>query len=534
MLSTVLDSIVPDVLPPFQWYIIVLPLLSTLLAYLIGEYLRDQTPAGKPDDAPYRRAYPFVGHFYNQPMDKMVLHGTDAMVALGKVVKLFMPGMRAIIVFDPSVLKKMLVTDVKVWDRNSRIAEIFDPLAGGLALMPNGDRWREARHFFGPFFHTSVVKSYTEIIRGRIANLHAYLCTATTPTSRTPSPIIDLQATFDGLNFDIIATLICGVDPGSLQGNRRLIDAWCFCVDHLMWRFIVKPSYYWKWFKTPDVRRYERSMSMLENMIIDRLHEYETNGVPEGDACVLAEFVRRRNKDPESVPAFLVDDERELVKHLMTFLFAGRDTTSSLLTWVGAYLAEDPTIADRIYAEVSKAEGPLTYELLDRMPYLDAVIKETLRLKPPLPVLFRQPTEARTITWTKPDGTTANQYLGRGQYLMWNSLGVHTHPDHYPDRPNEFVPERWLKNASSTTVSPPTVEKVTPTDAQYTFIPFGAGPRRCVGEKLAMFQAKFILAEMVKNWKWEQANGFSMEIEHVVTLRAKKGIKIRMVPRVLV
>lgn len=97
-----LPARLPDYLPPTVWYFFVPPILIFALLNLTSELLRDHTPKGKVDEAPYMPVLPFVGHFYQHSMDKMVLHGTEAMVSLGKVVKLFMPGMRAIIVFDPS------------------------------------------------------------------------------------------------------------------------------------------------------------------------------------------------------------------------------------------------------------------------------------------------------------------------------------------------------------------------------------------------------------------------------------------------
>ena len=78
-------TIIPTI--PTQWYFFVLPLLSTIAVYLFFEFLRDRTPREKPDDAPHRKAYPFVGHFYYHPMDQMVKHGTeqDTLTSLGKV-----------------------------------------------------------------------------------------------------------------------------------------------------------------------------------------------------------------------------------------------------------------------------------------------------------------------------------------------------------------------------------------------------------------------------------------------------------------
>ncbi|KAJ3042461.1 lanosterol 14-alpha-demethylase [Rhizophlyctis rosea] len=525
LLLTILDHL-PT--PPTGWFVFVLPLLTLLALYLASEFLlREYTPPGQPDEAPFRKPWPFVGHFYNHPMDKMVLHGTEpeAMGRLGKVVKLFMPGLRGVIVMEPGLIKKMLVTDFKAFDRNKKLSEIFNPIAGGLALMPNGDDWREARHFFGPFFHTAVVKGYTEIIRTRIQTLHTHLALHSKPKPNSTTPqTIDLQETFDSLNFDIITLLICGVDPRSLTGDTTLVHAWCQVADHLMWRFIVKFTHYWEFLKTPAVREYERNMKMLEGVVLERLREYETNGVAEDDRCVLAEFIRRRNNDKtrDTVPHFLLNNDREVVKHLMTFLFAGRDTTSALLTWIFAYLTTHPHVLLKLRAELDTLKGEVTYESLDRLPYLDAVLKETLRIRPPLPVLFRELSEDRTLEWQLPTGATARQFLSKGQGVMWNALGIHTHPDHYP-RPLEFLPERWLKDSSSP------IEKVSHhPDAQYTFVPFGAGPRRCVGEKLGVFQTKFVVAEVVRGWEFEAGEGFSMELEHTVTMRAKRGVKVRM------
>ncbi len=151
---------------------------------------------------------------------------------------------------------------------------------------------------------------------------------------------------------------------------------------------------------------------------------------------------------------------RELRDELMTLLVAGHETTATALAWVLERLTRDPARTERLVAEVDAGETA----------YLDAVITETLRLRPVLPVVVRRVKAPTTIAGVElPEGATVAPGI---------SL-VHRRPEVYPD-PDEFRPERFLDEQPGT----------------YTFIPFGGGMRRCLGAAFAQYEMRVVLREL--------------------------------------
>ncbi len=191
---------------------------------------------------------------------------------------------------------------------------------------------------------------------------------------------------------------------------------------------------------------------------------------------ILLDEVRRRREDPEveqrdDILSLLVQarhedgrpmGDRELRDELMTLLVAGHETTATSLAWALERLMRHPEMLDRLREEVATGEDA----------YLDAVVRETLRLRPVLPITLRK----------------LQQPMEIGGYMLPAGVSVapcihlvHRRPDIYPE-PNRFRPERFLEQAPGT----------------YTWIPFGGGVRRCLGASFALFEMKTVLAAVIR------------------------------------
>jgi cytochrome P450 len=161
--------------------------------------------------------------------------------------------------------------------------------------------------------------------------------------------------------------------------------------------------------------------------------------------------------------------DQELRDELVTLLIAGHETTANALAWAVERLARHPEKLERLVEEVSAGESH----------YLEAVITETLRLRPVISIVARRLTEPTEIAgWTLPAGITVTPSI----YL------VHRRPDIYPE-PHRFLPERFLDRPPGT----------------YTWIPFGGGIRRCIGAAFAQFEMRAVLTELVKRRRLDPA-----------------------------
>lgn len=218
------------------------------------------------------------------------------------------------------------------------------------------------------------------------------------------------------------------------------------------------------------------------------------------------------NKKPESGPQNRMTLD-EITAQMLTFFVAGVESVSTVLSTTTYYLALNPECQDRVIAEVDKAtsKGEITYDSLQEMPYLEACFKEAMRLCTPESVITRLCTEETTVA-----GIPFKPGMGVDIALA----GIHHDPENFPE-PEKFNPDRF---------TPENKDSIKP----FTYLPFGAGPRNCVGMRLALVQAKTTLACMLQHVRFETCP------ETMIPLKLKAGqivpffdgpLLLRAVPR---
>lgn len=180
--------------------------------------------------------------------------------------------------------------------------------------------------------------------------------------------------------------------------------------------------------------------------------------------------------------------ETEIVAQCFLFFIAGFETTASTICHVIYELCKNPDYQDRLHQEIVEATSGLDQDsdeyferVVNGIPYLEAVIKEALRLYPPFSVLFRRVTS---------DGySLAGIPLPRDTMVEISAYVVHRHPEYYPE-PERFNPDRFM---------PENKHQLVP----YTFLPFGIGPRNCIGLRFAYQEIKLLLVKLLKRYQFE-------------------------------
>jgi cytochrome P450 len=203
-------------------------------------------------------------------------------------------------------------------------------------------------------------------------------------------------------------------------------------------------------------------------------------------------------------------DDEQLVDNLLTFYLAGHETTATALAWTLYLLAHHPDWARALEAEVeSVTQGsPVAFDHLERLVLVQQVIKESMRLLPPVPVMSRQAAVAITLE---------GQRLAAGASVLIPIYVIHRHARRW-ERPDEFDPRRF----------DPAREDAMP---RYQYMPFGAGPRICIGRSFAMAEAAVMLATLLRGARFAPAEGPAVELLAGVTLRAREGLKLAVTPR---
>jgi cytochrome P450 len=212
-------------------------------------------------------------------------------------------------------------------------------------------------------------------------------------------------------------------------------------------------------------------------------------------------------RDPESGRAM---DDEQLVDNLLTFYLAGHETTATALAWTLHLLAHSPEWTRALEEEIDEVTrgAPVAFEHLERLVRVQQVVKESMRLLPPVPMMSRQ---------AAVDITLEGQRLAAGASVLIPIYVIHRHAQRW-ERPDEFDPERFA----------PEREEAMP---RYQYMPFGAGPRVCIGRSFALAEAAAILATLVRGARFAPTEAPAAQLLAGVTLRAREGLELRVTPR---
>jgi len=199
---------------------------------------------------------------------------------------------------------------------------------------------------------------------------------------------------------------------------------------------------------------------------------------------------------------------------LLNFVIAGRDTTAILLSWTFYLLTQYPEVEEKVIDEIEdKLHGNLpTWEILKDMPYLKAVLDETLRLYPPVPSNIKQAVQDDMI----PGG----YFVSKGTEVQFNAYTIHRSKTLWGKDAEEFKPERWLAEDFAKKIHP------------YQYLPFHAGPRLCLGMNMAFLEAKLIACVILQKFRVRLVPGADIKPNKSLTMPIHGGLPVLLQHRV--
>ncbi|XP_070849116.1 cytochrome P450 17A2 [Chaetodon trifascialis] len=263
-------------------------------------------------------------------------------------------------------------------------------------------------------------------------------------------------------------------------------------------------------FPNKCLSKLKECITIRDRLLSQKLQEHKAS-LTDGDPCDLLDALLKGQMDSGSgkkSPG--LEDERITDDHvLMTAaeaFGAGVETTSTTLLWILAYLLHHPEVQERVQKELDEhvgSERPVCVSDRGRLPYLDCVINEGMRIRPVSPVLI--PHTAKT------DSSIGGHAIGRGTRVLVNMWSIHHDPQHW-DKPDLFIPDRFLDDRG---------QRVTPS----CFLPFGAGPRVCVGESLARLELFLFLSSLLQRMSFRLPDGASPP-----NLQGRLGVVLQPLP----
>jgi len=253
----------------------------------------------------------------------------------------------------------------------------------------------------------------------------------------------------------------------------------------------------------PGDAEFERAVETLDDVLDEIIAARAgTTGDDDGPMDFLSVLLRARDRGEQS-PDQLRDE-------MMTMLLAGHDTTALTLTYTWYLLSEHPAVERRLHEEVDAVldgERP-TGEHVQSFDYLERVIKEAMRLYPPVYTIFREP---------QVDVELAGYEIDAGTTLMLPQWGVHR-SERFWDDPETFDPDRWR------------AERVKERP-RFAYFPFGGGPRHCIGKHLAMLEAQLIVATVASEYRLEYVGETPLDLLPSLTVHPQQTMEMRVTER---
>ncbi|OJJ23614.1 hypothetical protein BKI52_04425 [marine bacterium AO1-C] len=390
---------------------------------------------------------------------------------------------------SPEAVHQVLVKDSQNYLKEGPFFKATKMVLGNGLAFSDGDIWKRDRRMLAPVFHKKCIDSFfglmLDFANGLVNDL------------KTTQKTIDIHAVFNELAMNIATNTLFGTDLEKSKSDV-LLTKFKIMVDDIMKR--MSGLSFPLWVPTPANQRLKNAIKVYSEGMKQIIEDKVKNpGYTMLDLIIHA-------KDPETGELMKL---QELIDQVRVFFAAGTETTANALTWTLYLLAKHPNIATKLRQEIDQVlqgEEP-TLEKLSQLPYLHQVIQESMRLYSPVWILTRQNKEATTI---------AGYTLPPRSNVFFSAYMLHRNPLYW-ENPNDFIPERFTPGKLSK-------------EALKAFIPFGAGPRKCIGDRFADMEIKVVLIRVLQSLHWQLKESFEVEKMFSGSLQPKNGMWMSFEP----
>lgn len=388
--------------------------------------------------------------------------------------------------FHPDHVHQVTVSSARQFNKSSFYKRILSKYLGNGMLISDGEYWRRQRRLAQPAFHSKRISNYADIM---------VQYTERTMAAWEDGAQRDIAGEMMQLTLNVVAKTLFDADV--TKDAKEVGVALTEILEFMNARgqaLFPTPE----WLPTPHKLRQKRAADKLNAVLMPIIETRAASGEDKGDLLSMLLMTT----DEEGTGQMSLQEVRD---EAMTIFLAGHETTANALTWTFYLLSQHPEIAARLHQEVDtvlQGRAP-TMADLKQLPYTLMIIKEAMRMYPPIWSFARQTTESVQIgEYTLPAGAEVFIY----PYV--------THHDarFFPD-PMRFDPERFSEES----------EKQLP---KFAYFPFGGGPRICIGNNFAMMEAQLVLATIASRYDLALTPDQKVEPEALITLRPKYGMRM--------
>lgn len=407
--------------------------------------------------------------------------------AYGDVVRFRIGFSDWFLVSHPDLVLQVLVSDANKYHKPQLAKRLWKPFLGEGVLAVDGERWKRAHKLIRPGFHRERVDAYGRVMVEYTERMLA---------SWEPGSTRDISVDMVRLTLEIVAKTLFDTDvhkDAATVGEAMLI------LQDVMTEHIHLPIPLPRWWPSEANKRKVKALDDIHGIIDRVIAERRADDVDRGD--LLSMLVQTRTEEGDAL------DDAQIRDEAMTLFFAGHETTSNALTWNWFLLARNPEVTARCVEELDRVVGdrPVGIADLRGLTYLDAVVKESMRILPSVWSFMREPIE---------DVELGGFPIEKGANIMISPWVLQHDPRWFP-APYAFRPERFLGDEIH----------------KGAYVPFSAGPRVCAGKAFATMEARLVLATMLQKQVPTVPADFEPELLAELSLHPGQGLPIDVEPR---
>ena len=436
---------------------------------------------------PGPKGLPLFGSVF-EPRGDTIGYLTRCAQEFGDIVFFRFLNVPACFVNRPDYIESVLVTQSNNFEKSKDYRALRRLLGYGL-LTSEGEFWKRQRKLVQPAFHQERIAAYAEIMIGYTQRMLA---------SWKDGQTLDIHEAMVRLTLGIVAKTLFDAD---VSHEAEDVDA---ALSFLMGKFMRQAGLAFllpAWVPLPTSRLLQGAVGRLDKVIYRIIEERRASGQMSGD--LLSALLQVQDEEGVGMT------DRQLHDEIMTLFMAGHETTANALSWTWLLLGQNPEVEKKLIQELQCVLGGRipTPADLPRLVYTDMVLREALRLYPPVWVIGRRALAPfRLGEFELPAKTN----------VLISQLMMHRDARYFPE-PERFDPDRWRANDPRGASLP-----------RFAYFPFGGGPRVCIGAGFAMMEAVLLLATIAQKFQIEVSPGQTVKMQPTVTLRPRSGIPVTL------
>lgn len=392
------------------------------------------------------------------------------------------------VVAAPEAIRRVLVDNAGNYSKNTFTYRGTVSVIGHSVFNSDGEVWLRKRRIMQPVFQSSRFHMLEGIVAGA--------CERT--AERWLGGTVDVGADMVQLALEVAADAFFGLDVR--PESRRIGEAVNTLADAFTRRYTSAAAALWGMVDLPLMSG--RDVREARSVLYTTIDAIMARGIQQHSESLTASLLQAA--DPEGGSAL---SPEELKAELLTLLIAGHETTAYALAWCWYLLARHIDVQERVREEAVSVLGnrPAALDDLPRLPYLRQVLDETLRLYPSAWGFTRRAEEADVVMGRR---------IPKGTRIIVSPYVAHRLPDVW-EQPEAFIPDRF---------APTAVQARSP----YAYIPFGAGPRQCIGKRFALIEAQLVIANLIRRFRVAPLDPVSVLPVARATLRPLQPIRLRV------